>query len=648
MGLVPFSPAVSGPLPTSSQGYSQLAAVENDYMARLFGNEAQNLKTLGANYYRATRALVPLWKQAYARLQWAQQQGFDDTYLSGFIWSEQRMATIVAQLFERFTQLGTQTGQYLERELTEAAKLAQQSVIDYTNQQILEAGGYLKRGGVDVAFASAPHAELELLTARLGDGSPILESLAARFGAEGVGLAKEGLIAGLANGENPAQLARRMAKQMGAHAGKTAVLFRTEMMRVYRDTGLLTMRANSKLIKGWTWISALSDTTCPLCWAMHGTQHSLDDRMETHPACRCSQRPMLRPWGEINPLLAGATQPRPEVPGVTRFGQLTPASQRRILGPKLYQAYADKRIVLSNVVKRTYSPKWGGGRRAATASELLGGKQGPAPAPKPAPTPRPKPVPVAAPKPVASAAKGTPVSTALQTTALPKSGKTGELAGHIRETTKIIDGVHGDGQLTPIPVKLNQSSSALGQYVSRYGPRVPGTFDRTYLPSQINVSAKVGGAHTRLTFAHEVGHFLDQQHFGVKPGHTASTTYGSKGNPKLEAWRQAVDKSRAVAELKTLMFSPGATVPGTNLFGQVVQTPADTRYLRYALTDLELFARSYAQYIATKSRNPLMMAELEAERNPLRAYHQTQWAEDDFAPIQQAFDDLFRGEGWIE
>lgn len=63
----------------------------------------------------------------------------------------------------------------------------------------------------------------------------------------------------------------------------------------------------------------------------------------------------------------------------------------------------------------------------------------------------------------------------------------------------------------------------------------------------------------------------------------------------------------------------------------------------------ELFARAYTQYIAFRSQNPKMMLQINESLNwekvgGLPVY--SNW--DEFTPIAEAFDDLFRSKGWLK
>ncbi|MCV5648931.1 hypothetical protein OFN55_40020, partial [Escherichia coli] len=73
----------------------------------------------------------------------------------------------------------------------------------------------------------------------------------------------------------------------------------------------------------------------------------------------------------------------------------------------------------------------------------------------------------------------------------------------------------------------------------------------------------------------------------------------------------------------------------------------DLEYANYLLDPSELWARSYAQYIARKSGDPAMreeLAEMLRARAGLNLY--ALWEDEEFAPIMKEMDDLFRSLGW--
>lgn len=192
----------------------------------------------------------------------------------------------------------------------------------------------------------------------------------------------------------------------------------------------------------------------------------------------------------------------------------------------------------------------------------------------------------------------------------------GQVGRAVDEALNTIDAVHGDGALPPIPLKSSRKQTPNGSY-SWFG---------TGAPAQIEVSSL--GDHPVMTTVHEVGHFLDHHGIGVA-GEFASKT------AELTEWRAAVDASDAVVQLRGLRVSS--------------PLPVNERYRRYLLKTEELWARSYAQYVATTSGSQRMLGELArlVERPGAGGvYYPAQWDGDDFKPIAAAIDKLFARLGW--
>ena len=70
--------------------------------------------------------------------------------------------------------------------------------------------------------------------------------------------------------------------------------------------------------------------------------------------------------------------------------------------------------------------------------------------------------------------------------------------------------------------------------------------------------------------------------------------------------------------------------------------------VNYLLSKHELWARSYSQYIAVKSQDPQALAELRKLQTQSASTHgyPTQWSDEEFKPIEAAFDALFEALGW--
>jgi SPP1 gp7 family putative phage head morphogenesis protein len=166
------------------------------------------------------------------------------------------------------------------------------------------------------------------------------------------------LVSGLALGRNPLRVATALTEASGIGQVRAATIARTEMMRSYRGAHLETYKANKDVVRGWIWTAFLDSTTCPVCWAMHGTEHGLDEELDGHPNCRCTPVPQT---GEVI-----------TTTGVEQFAKLDVADQRKILGPGAYAAYERGDLNLSDLVGRRRSRRWGTTRTRRPLREILG------------------------------------------------------------------------------------------------------------------------------------------------------------------------------------------------------------------------------------------------------------------------------------
>jgi hypothetical protein len=190
------------------------------------------------------------------------------------------------------------------------------------------------------------------------------------------------------------------------------------------------------------------------------------------------------------------------------------------------------------------------------------------------------------------------------------------------QTVRAIDSVHGDGDLPGSPVLLRPELPAFGRFVIRGG-----------VPSEILINPNT--AHRGFALLHEVGHFLDFAALG-KLREFGSLT----GASVLAHWRRAAEASDGLRSLREAVTEFVSALP--------VDAVEMRRRLERPLTPEEVWARSYAQYVATQSAEPLLLAGLEAFRTERlgTVYYPMHWEDDDFRPIGDAIERSFRGFGW--
>ena len=205
----------------------------------------------------------------------------------------------------------------------------------------------------------------------------------------------------------------------------------------------------------------------------------------------------------------------------------------------------------------------------------------------------------------------------------------------LRDAIAAIDQVHGDGTLPTIAAQCHAlQSGRAGEF--RYTIR-------PYRPHSILMSP--AGRTKELTVAHEVGHYLEKT---VIPG--SSPVDGKRdwaSDPTLGAWLRAVQQSDGVRTLQGFKTNPNVTVV---IAGRERVVAFDPEYVDYLLSPEELWARSYAQYIALRSNHAKMREQVAKRLTPSveqsSLYAPTQWAESDFEPIAREFDALLSQLGW--
>jgi hypothetical protein len=142
---------------------------------------------------------------------------------------------------------------------------------------------------------------------------------------------------------------------------------------------------------------------------------------------------------------------------------------------------------------------------------------------------------------------------------------------------------------------------------------------------------EVRGSSNALTVVHELGHAADHRLFGQ--GHSGpdlgtagwDMIAGTSGDARFKDWWDAVTSSQAVADI-----TADPTLPGT--------------YKKYLTLSKELFARSYAQWVAVRSGDAHLQQLVQNVLDNLTGSEiASQWKEADFEPIARELDKLFAG-----
>lgn len=206
------------------------------------------------------------------------------------------------------------------------------------------------RAAVEQRWGQFNPSAVEQLVGNTGDGKP-LGWLLSTFGPKARNDVTHALVVGIVTGKSPRQTAPIVANALGSTSARALTITRTETLRAYRAASLDSM-SQSSVVDGWTWVAACDATTCPMCWDMNGTEHSMDESLDSHPSCRCTAVPKTISWSSLG-INAPDTSPYIES-GADKFARAPLHVQAAVLGPGGHALYRQG-VPLSSFSRPTYS-----------------------------------------------------------------------------------------------------------------------------------------------------------------------------------------------------------------------------------------------------------------------------------------------------
>lgn len=218
------------------------------------------------------------------------------------------------------------------------------------------------------SWASVPQGAFQAFVGGSESGplAGLLQSFATTTAPKAALYARDVLGAGLLQGRSAFAIADDLKSGLQTISYSRALtIARTETLRAYREGVRQNYLANRTIVQSWTWRAAVENQQrppCAACFARHGSVHPLAEPMNTHPNCRCRMVPMRSP-------VLGVRPNDPVLPDAkTAFDALSPAQQRRILGPSRLEMYRSGRVNLSDFA--TTRPRGLWGENAATIRPL--------------------------------------------------------------------------------------------------------------------------------------------------------------------------------------------------------------------------------------------------------------------------------------
>lgn len=214
--------------------------------------------------------------------------------------------------------------------------------------------GELMRVEVGGALRGLNEAAILEIAGSTAPGSP-LRTLVSQIPGAAVASIERILVTGIAQGQHPSVIARRMRKDVigdgpdgsprALTVRRATTIARNESLRALTAGQSATYAANSDVVTGMRIVSALDRRTCPLCWARHGTILPVGDVLARHVCCRCALAPVTR-----------YSRKRPT--GDEEFAKLPAADQKRILGAGRHALYLEG-MSLDSIYTQAAHPLWG-------------------------------------------------------------------------------------------------------------------------------------------------------------------------------------------------------------------------------------------------------------------------------------------------
>lgn len=193
--------------------------------------------------------------------------------------------------------------------------------------------------------------------------------------------------------------------------------------------------------------------------------------------------------------------------------------------------------------------------------------------------------------------------------------------GHIGRLVANVPAAAAEGRV-PIRIK-NLEGGTEGHYMRRSG-------------EPVEIAVDPAGRHPAFTLAHEVGHFLDHRGIGADRSDMASELSDAQVSDVM----RRLDDTPEVRRLRGLLSEPHVTWETP---AGPVEVPVEPSFVLYLLRRREMFARAFAQWVAARSEDPTLLAQLDRAR--VRPYP-AQWTETSFAPVAEAFDRMAEEQGW--
>jgi hypothetical protein len=202
---------------------------------------------------------------------------------------------------------------------------------------------------------------VETLVSYFSEGSALMKRLDKLAGENALNVANT-IIDNVALGKNPKTIAGLIRSSLGGGLTDALRMTRTVQIYSYREANRASYVANSDIVTGWYWMSALDPNSCMSCISLHGSFHTNDETLDDHHNGFCTMIPATK----------GSPNPFGENAGQKWFENLSEAEQRKYMGDGKFEAWKDNKFSFDQLSTTKTNDVFGDMRTETSLKDLIG------------------------------------------------------------------------------------------------------------------------------------------------------------------------------------------------------------------------------------------------------------------------------------
>lgn len=262
-----------------------IQTLAQQHKARILKREHAARTHLTSDYHALWSSILKELKRLTDEMEKSWQEGMP--LPPTWIYEQNRLSRLLVAVQGDVSEFAREAEAYVRAQLSYATTAGQEDALLLLEHEL---------GSVRGVFGVPSEDALHILAQR-GVADLRVRRFFQRLPQQAVDMMRKRLLAGLALGQGPREVAASLRRALGMPLNDALRLARTEMMVSYRQAALNTYRANADVVQGWEWLA--SPGACAFCEGMNGTKHDLSEGLESHPNCRCTSLPLTRSFEDI-------------------------------------------------------------------------------------------------------------------------------------------------------------------------------------------------------------------------------------------------------------------------------------------------------------------------------------------------------------